>query len=83
MIEENKWISIENRLPEMQVIRYMDIDEEAMYLKSCDRVLVWNGLEVVIAHYISETLGHFWVADDDETFKADWWMPLPEPPKGV
>ena len=83
MNEANSWISIENRLPEMQVIRYMDIDGENMYLKSRDRVLVWNGVEVVTAHYISERSGHFWDADDGETFKADWWMPLPEPPKGV
>ena len=73
------WISVEVRMPPMQVAKWRD--EPSRDYSISDYVLVWDGQKVEIAQAVSDESGLYWVDRCADVVNAVSWMPLPTPPE--
>lgn len=75
------WISVNDKLPELRMIKDTDEDYESEYYIS-EMVLVATNKGCKIAYYeVDDGDKTFWVGDCGENYTVTHWMPLPELPK--
>lgn len=74
-LEQTKWISVKDRLPELIPCNAGTAYSEAVIVWTDNRkamIAVWDGIDFLCA-------ARYWEAEGEE---ITHWMPLPQPPKG-